>query len=142
MKTNTNLYVPPVQLPDDFHACERGNVYLTSNENLNHIAWFRLQRYDSGDFAGKSVWLQVSVVPENYPSVNVSTIFATDVELAEHINTECEGFIVRKINLAGVHLIERENVVGGIDIEVLGNNPQAIAEAEEMKEKYYLSEAP
>ena len=79
----------PVQLPENFSACERGNVLLSCGSD--YVGWMRL---------GKGLWLEVSLCPDNYPALNVATIERTDEQLAEHIRTKV-GWTVHKLNLEG-----------------------------------------
>lgn len=79
--------------PAGFYECERGNIWLTTEEGEQHVAWFRLS---------KDKWLEASVVPVNYPGFQVSIIASTYEELAAHINANCAGWVIRKLNIEGV----------------------------------------
>jgi hypothetical protein len=92
---------PEITLPRNFYACERGNIWLSSDDG-KHIAWFGV---------GDSRWLQVSVVPHNYPGFQIASVIFTDEQLAAHIRRRCGGWRVNKLNLEGVK-IERDCVVG------------------------------
>lgn len=76
----------------DLNETELGNIWLV-NEEGNHNAWIRL---------GGNRWLQIAIRPENYPGLTVNTITVTDEALAAHINKECGGMVIRKLNLDGV----------------------------------------
>jgi hypothetical protein len=75
---------------------ERGNVLLTNELNLH--AYLKLE--------GENEWLEISFRDENYPALNVSTVTATDEELAGHINNEFGGWQVRKCQVGGVQITE------------------------------------
>ena len=78
---------------------ERGNTLLVNGDSF--VAWLGM---------GGNKRLEVSWVPDNYPSLNVQTIERTDAELAEHINTKCCGWYVRKCNIAGLNVDWAGNV--------------------------------
>ena len=73
---------------------ERGNTLLVNGDSF--VAWLDL---------GNHVRLEVSWVPDNYPALNVQTIKRTQEELAEHINTRCVGWDVRKCHIDGVNIV-------------------------------------
>lgn len=81
-------------LDNNFSENERGNTWLVTEEGDNHIAWFKL---DDNHF------LEVAVEPYNYPGFKVNVIESTEAELAEHINTKCAGWLIRKCNVEGVN---------------------------------------
>lgn len=91
--------VEAIQLPADFQACERGNVWLY--DDMDHNAWFKLE---------PGCWLQLSIRMMNYPSLNVSTCRMTEAELAAHINANLVGFKVMKCNIDGVK-VDAEGIV-------------------------------
>lgn len=84
---------PPLLEATD-HLCERGNTLLVTGEG-NMVAWLDLL----GDQR-----LQVSWCPDNYPALNVTVVTLTDAQLAEHINTRCGGWLIRKCNIEGVNV--------------------------------------
>lgn len=82
-----------------WHACERGNVYLVDNDiygNRKELAWLRTDT--------ENEWLEVSVCPSNYPALNCRIIELSDTELANHINENCQGYLILKRNLKGVNV--------------------------------------
>jgi hypothetical protein len=84
----------PIQLPDDWQVCERGNTWLVSESN--HVAWFDLPD-------GKR--LEVSVTPDNYPGFYVTVLEddkGSDAGLLAHVKKLVDdGWIVRKCNIPG-----------------------------------------
>jgi hypothetical protein len=80
-------------LPNYWSACERGNTLLSTGEG-NIIAWLSL-----GD---NNMRLEVSYCPDNYPALNVKVVNLTDTQLAEHINTKLQGWLIHKCNIEGV----------------------------------------
>jgi hypothetical protein len=81
-------------LPKTWSDCERGNIWLCTEEMEKHLAYFRMP--------GKDNWLEVSLVPENYPGFNVGVINLSEKGLAAHIQARCDGWVVRKMNISGV----------------------------------------
>ena len=80
-----------------WHANERGNVYLVDNDmygGRKELAWLRTDT--------ENEWLEVSVCPSNYPALNCQVISLSDTELANHINENCQGYLILKMNIEGV----------------------------------------
>ena len=72
---------------------ERGNVALTNGASA--VLWVM-----DGDTAVKAV----SYTPGDYPAWHLDTDCCISSEdLAEHINTNLQGWRVQKMNLEGVH---------------------------------------
>ena len=71
-----------IQLPADWSACERGNVYVVSPDG-QHLAYFKMQdlRTDNNEFG--DYWLEVSLASENYPSFNVAVVKFSEKELVD-----------------------------------------------------------
>jgi hypothetical protein len=70
-----------IHLPEDWSACERGNVWIFApqTEGDKHLAYLKLP-FDL------DMWLEVSIVPENWPGLNVKVVTLTEPQLAAHIN--------------------------------------------------------
>jgi hypothetical protein len=83
-----------MQIPDDLHLSERGNILLTGDDG-NMVAWLTLE----GDRR-----LEVTFNPGNYPALNVGVVTLTDEQLAAHINGNLGGWHVRKCNIEGVNV--------------------------------------
>lgn len=86
------------QLPEDWSACERGNVYVVSPDG-QHLAYFKMQEQAT---KFEDNWLEVSLAPENYPAFNVAVVKFTEEELAVHIRDNCDGWLIKKMNILGV----------------------------------------
>lgn len=82
-----------IPLPVDWSDCERGNVYLVGGDGEQHLAYFAIQQ---------NYWLEVSLVPANYPAFNVAVVQMDENELAQHIIENCTGWTIRKLNIKGV----------------------------------------
>ena len=91
-----------MNLPDDWHACERGNTMLATGEG-NFVAWL--------DMDDEGHRLEVSYAPDNYPALNVAVVNLSDEELADHINEKLQGWIVQKCNIEGVKRTPNDTVV-------------------------------
>jgi len=92
--TKPNMYA--VVLDDRFVETERGNIWLTNDDEPgHHNVWIGLQ----GD-----IWLEITIRPANYPGLTVQTIQISDKELAAHINKNFGGgtWVARKCNIDGV----------------------------------------
>jgi hypothetical protein len=75
---------------------EKGNVYLTNEDGGCHLAFLST--------GNTNQWLQVQIIPENYPSLNVKLIEASDEMLAKQINEQNAGWFVKKANLPGIKM--------------------------------------
>lgn len=84
-------------LPENFHATERGNIWLANYEESDHAIYIRL--------AG-NLRLEIMISTENYPGLNVSTLVATDRQLAAHIKKKFAGWTIRKLNLKGIPWVD------------------------------------
>ena len=82
-------------LDESFCVCERGNIWLAGTESDNQIAYFHLDDLDDGEM----LLLEMSMVPENYPGLDISIVRITPEALAEHIRKKCGGWYVKKLNL-------------------------------------------
>jgi len=77
-----------VQLPADFHACERGNVMLSNDDN--YISWLTI---------GPDQRLEFSFCPDNYPKLNVKLVEMTNEQLCDYIQSKLVGWTSHKLNL-------------------------------------------
>jgi hypothetical protein len=102
-----------IQLPEDWSACERGNVYVVSPEG-QHLAYFKTQEqarnFEDNLPVREWYWLEVSLAPENYPAFNVAVVKFTEEELVAHIHDNCDSWIVKKMNIIGVETYGSDNV--------------------------------
>lgn len=89
-------------VPVTLHETERGNIWLADDDG-NHNAWIKLP--------GENQWLEISIRPDNYPGLNVNTVTVSKSDLATHINSNFEGWTVRKLNLKGVALDDQWCIV-------------------------------
>lgn len=80
-----------VQLPEDWYADEKGNVWLSADGQ--HNAWLRV---------GPQQWLELSIRLENYPGLTIGRRQATDFELSRHIRRHCACMYARTLNLDGI----------------------------------------
>jgi hypothetical protein len=106
---------------DNLDETERGNTYLASDGS--HILFIHLN-VDFSD-CELSQFLQVSVEPENYPSMKVETIYIYLKDLGEHIREHCNGWLVYKWNLPFPAPMTEEGRIDGeieIDYEVEGES--------------------
>ena len=87
-------------LEPDWYQCERGNTWLTEEDN--HIAWLRLR---------EGCYLEVSIFRDDYPGLNVSVVRMTEKKLAARIRTKFGGWFARKLNVDGVELDETNRVL-------------------------------
>lgn len=91
------------------HFTERGNILLMNEYNAGMNAWIALdvERVTHET----SQWIEISLRPEDYPSLAVNVVHIKERELARHINTEFAGeeWFVRKMNIDGV-CIENNHV--------------------------------
>jgi len=74
---------------------ERGNTWLYDREND--------RQYYLGRLEGNR-WLEITIVPANYPGFVIHTITGTEEDLAAHINDKWAGALIRKCNIAGVYI--------------------------------------
>jgi len=87
---------------------ERGNILLVHDEEKWINSWTRLPN-------GR--WIQVSFRDCNYPAYNISTIKATEEELAAHIRKDFGGgcWTANKMNIDGVPTSKDNHVIGDPD---------------------------
>ncbi len=86
----------PIELPDDWSECERGNTLLSSSDGMSHVAYIELP---SGHL------LEVSLAPENYPALNVQVLPPdTRQKTLAHIGRLVydDHWVVRKCNLGEI----------------------------------------
>jgi hypothetical protein len=74
---------------------ERGNNLLLGNEGQNVVAILR---------NGEGRWTVVTYSPENYPSLTIREIEATEDEMAASIRRDYACYEVRKLNIRGVEI--------------------------------------
>ena len=82
---------------ENFSETERGNTYLVSDDGTNHLVIIGLRVEE--DDCEMSQFLQISIIPENYPAVNVDEITIYLKDLANDIKEFNDGWYVRKWNL-------------------------------------------
>jgi len=106
MEKNMTVKDKTIAVPTDYHACERGNVYLAQEDgcgNVSRIAWFGVK----GDTR-----LEVSVAPGNYPAINVRMVELSDEQLFHHIRRKLIGWYGHKINLGDYEItLEQDGLV-------------------------------
>jgi len=71
--------------------CERGNTWLT-NENRHYFVGF------VGNVE-ENKWIEISIMPDNYPAFNVFIVEKTETEIVAHINDRFQGWEIHKANL-------------------------------------------
>lgn len=88
---------------------ERGNIWISSD--FTHKAYFRLD--------GENQWLEVILIPENYPSWTINTVTISDRDLAKHIQENFYGYRIHKMSIEGVKTDESlgDPVVADIENE-------------------------
>ena len=72
----------------NLNETERGNTWLTD---------------DSGEYILISLdqgYLEISILPENYPGLSVRTVDETEGEMVAFIRERYEGWFIRKWNLS------------------------------------------
>lgn len=80
-----------------------------ANKNLNERGGILLVT-DAGDMQAwlplgvENGWREISWRPDNYPALHVSDITVTPEKLAEFIQQNFVGWIVKKLNLKGVEI--------------------------------------
>src|SRR5579872_6466409 len=74
-----------ISLPTEL--CERGNSWFISEDGTSHAAWFKLP---DGHF------LVITVEPGDYPGFFVQVSENSEEYIAHLINTNLEGWLVRK----------------------------------------------
>ena len=91
----------------DLDLTERNGVWLAHQEENYHNAWLRVPGQQTN-------FLQISIRPDNYPGLTVSTVTLTDEQLAAHIHREFGGglWFVRKANIS-VDINHEDGVVVG-----------------------------
>lgn len=85
--------VPAYQLTldQDWSDCERGGILLVNSESERFNAW--LHQCDD-------IWLEITWVPDNYPSLNVTLVKISDEDLWRHlVKTFDTTTMIRKLNL-------------------------------------------
>lgn len=73
--------------------CERGGTLLVSDDG-DIQAWLPL--------GGDCNWREISWRSNNYPALRVSDVTATKAEIASFIKRNYVGWLIRKVNLAGI----------------------------------------
>lgn len=76
----------------DLMETERGNILLTNTEANMMQAYIKV---------GENVWLAISWIPDDYPSLTVWTMSKTKEELKEYILTHHSSgdWVARKMNI-------------------------------------------
>lgn len=83
--------------------CEKGNTWLTNGEG-DHYALIDITSTQR---------LEIVILLDNYPGLNVAIIDKTDAEMAAHIQDRYEGWTARKCNVEGVKI--DGNIIGTTD---------------------------
>lgn len=80
-----------ITLDQDWHDTERGNILLMNSESERFNAWLS---------QGDDLWLEITWVPDNYPSLNVTVVRCTPEEMWRHlVKAFDETTMIRKLNL-------------------------------------------
>ena len=85
-----------MNFPEDFAESERGNTWLLG-DNDNHYILIGLNVCNNDIEA--SHYLEISMVPDNYPGFTIETISIYNEELKKFIQDRYAGWAVRKWNL-------------------------------------------
>lgn len=89
---------------NNFNESEKGNILLIdTNETFNVHAFIRIE---------DDYWLEVRYYEDNYPSLVVKTMKSKEMELAERINEEFDGWFAKKLNIVGVE-VDEDNLIMG-----------------------------
>jgi len=102
-----------VKLPE----CERGNTWLIEDHRQLFLA--RMEPDILGPGGGEPLtyyWLQINIVPANYPGFNITTITSSEAKLAAHITKEWPGAFAKRCNINGVRLSEESTVMGTVHL--------------------------
>jgi hypothetical protein len=86
-----------ITLPASFEASESECTWLMAEDGDRHLIWVNLPLPDH--------YLEIEIVPSNYPGLTMATIHNTADQLHQHILENCGGMLVRKMNLPGVEEI-------------------------------------
>jgi len=95
---------------DNFCESECGNTWLSSESGGNYILiGLNINDNDSET----SQFLEISILPENYPGLNVCTVTEYVKNMIDHIQERYEGWNCRKWNLSvEVPVNENGEIVG------------------------------
>jgi len=96
-----------VEVQADWCECERGNTWLTGTGGMHYALL---------DFDDKMT-LEISILPDNYPGLNVALVRTDEASFAAFIQKRYVGWYVRKCNLPGV------KIKGG-RVEEVEDNPE------------------
>ena len=105
--------VVETRISTDDSMTERGNTWLIQCEEGYHLAYFKLD-------PGKNLWIELSIVPPNYPGLHLEVIQKTEYEIVRHINMMCGGWLIRKANIAGIRHSAEWEIVGDDDADTFG----------------------
>ena len=98
--------IPFPVMMSDFNEDGRGVTWLLPEEGNHHYILKRLTigRVVGGARAASRAdyWLQVEVIPDNYPGLTMNVINNTEAQLADHINKTFGGWVVRRWNINGI----------------------------------------
>jgi hypothetical protein len=78
----------------EWMASEKGNTWLCDDDG-NHVAWLKME--------GRI--LEVSITPDNNPGLYARLLSpdeCSENKLAEHINKNLKGWLVRRSNIEGI----------------------------------------
>jgi len=94
--------------------CERGNTWLMDSEEGDYI----LIGLDvNEDVNAKSQFLEISILPENYPGFRVQTINESITDMIAYIQERYEGWFCRKWNLTEDAPINEDSHILGVEVE-------------------------
>ena len=101
---------------DNFCESECGNTWLSSESGGNYILiGLNINDNDSET----SQFLEISILPENYPGLNVCTVTEYVKNIVEHIQERYEGWVCRKWNLPIEAPINEDGEIVGESVKEL-----------------------
>jgi hypothetical protein len=102
-------------LPEDFVENERGNTWLMSDDD-GHYILIGIE-VDEDDIE-TSQYLEITLVPNNYPGFYIQTIQTYNSELLETIQDSFAGWDVRRWNLPVECPVDEVNQIKELEEEV------------------------